>query len=72
MGMKRKQNKGWRRIALLAVFFAVLASLKVMATPSMRRPVVHFIHFYQQSEDMGLWGRFVYGLVEARSNSHAN
>ena len=53
---------------VLALLFVALASFKVMATPSIRRPVVNFIHFYQQAEDMGIWERFVYGLIEVRNS----
>jgi len=67
--MRREQNKKWRRLAILAALFCIVASVKVMATPSIRRPVVHFIHFYQQADDMGLWERFVYSLIEWKSSN---
>jgi len=67
MGMMQEQSKNWRRLAILVALFCIGASFKVMATPSIRRPVVHFIHFYQQSDDMGLWERFVYSLIEMKS-----
>ena len=67
--MKREQNNKRRRVAILLAVFCILASVKVMATPSIRRPVVHFIHFYQQADDMGLWERFVYSLIEFKSTN---
>jgi hypothetical protein len=67
--METRNSKRRRRLAILAVLFVGLASFKVMATPSIRRPVVNFIHFYQQAEDLGLWERFVYGLIEVRNSN---
>jgi hypothetical protein len=67
--MTREQNNKRRRVAILLAVFCILASVKVMATPSIRRPVVHFIHFYQQADDMGLWERFVYSLIEFKSSN---
>jgi hypothetical protein len=55
-------------LAILAALFVAVASLKLMATPSIRRPVVHFIHFYEQADDMGLWERFVYSLIQAKAS----
>ena len=66
--METRYSKGRRRLAIVATLFIALASFKVMATPSIRRPVVHFMHFYQQAEDMGLWERFVYSLIEVRNS----
>ena len=65
--MRQQQNEKGRRLAILIALFCIVASVKVMATPSIRRPVTHFIHFYQQADDMGLWERFVYSLIEFKS-----
>ncbi len=53
-------------MAIALVFAAV--SLRAMANPSVRRPVVQFIHFYEQSQSadpagMSLWERVMYSLL---------
>jgi hypothetical protein len=58
-----------RRVAILATLVCGLASMKVMANPSVRRPVAQFIYFYQQSDDMNLWERVVYSLLLAKTTS---
>ena len=52
MGMDRTQNRGWRRVAIIAALLCAAASVKVMANPEVRRPVAQFIYFYQQTDDM--------------------
>jgi hypothetical protein len=67
MSMNRSQNKGWRRIAMIAALLCAGASVKVMATPSIRRPVAQFIYFYQQTNDMNVWERVVYSWLLSRT-----
>lgn len=68
-GVRRpiSMSKGWKRIALVAALACGLASVKVMANPNIRRPVVQFIHFYQQTDDMNLWERVVYSWLLAKT-----
>jgi hypothetical protein len=72
IGMKR--SKAWRNLAIAAALLCALASVKVMAKPSIRRPVVQFIHFYEQSQgpgeaqDLSLWDRVLYSVLMARSS----
>jgi hypothetical protein len=65
--MNRRQNQGWRRLAIVALLLCVAASAKVMANPCIRRPVAQFIHFYQQTDDMNLWERVVYSWLLAKA-----
>jgi hypothetical protein len=68
-GMRAKRMPMWKRAAIGAAMLGALASARVMATPSIHRPVVQFIHFYQESEDdaqtrdMSLWDRILYSLL---------
>jgi hypothetical protein len=59
-------------MAVVLAFAAV--SLHAMANPSVRRPVVQFIHFYEQSQsvdtqDMSVLERVMYSLLMTESNS---
>jgi hypothetical protein len=59
----------WKRAAIGAAMLGALASARVMATPSIHRPVVQFIHFYEESQvdeqtqGMTLWDRILYSLL---------
>jgi hypothetical protein len=65
-------------VAIAAALLCAAASVKVMATPSVRRPVVQFIHFYEQSqpaidkdgqsEDMSLWDRVLFSLLMTKTS----
>ncbi len=65
--MNRSKRKGLRRIAAIATLLCAAASVKVAANPSIRRPVVQFIHFYQQTDDMNVWERVVYSWVLSKT-----
>ena len=43
------------------------ASVKVMANPSVRRPVAQFIYFYHQTDNMDLWERVVYSVLMTKT-----
>jgi len=68
-GMRAKRMPVWKRAAIAAAMLGALASAKVMANPSIHRPVVEFIHFYEESQveaetqDMSLWDRILYSLL---------
>ena len=67
IGMNRGKQKGWRRVAIVAALLCAAASVKVMANPAIRRPVAHFIYFYQQADDAGFWERIVYSALMTKS-----
>ena len=52
---------------MIAALVCVAASAKVMANPSVRRPVAQFIHFYQQTEELGLWDRLMFTVLMTRT-----
>ena len=54
-------------MAAIAALLCAAASVKVMANPSVRRPVAHFIEFYQQTEDLGMWNRLVLSVVMTKA-----
>ena len=56
-----------KRFAIFGIFIVALGGARVLATPHLRRPVVQFLYFYQQSDDLGPWERLVYSLLLARS-----
>jgi hypothetical protein len=59
----------WKRAAIGAAMLGALASAEAMANPSIHRPVVQFIHFYEESQvdeqtqGMTLWDRILYSLL---------
>jgi len=56
-----------KRILMIAVLVSALGAIKVAANPQVRRPVQHFIHFYQQQDDeMGFFPRAVYSWLMAQ------
>ena len=57
---------------MVAALACGLASVKVMANPSLRRPVAQFIYFYQQSDDMNLWERVVYSCLLTKTTAAEN
>jgi len=73
--MKRNCRKGWNRVAIIAALLCATASVRVVASPNVRRPVVQFIHFYEESQalpevqDMGLWDRVLYSVLMTRTGS---
>ncbi len=68
-GMRAKRMPVLKRAAIGAAMLGALASVRVMASPSIHRPVVQFIHFYEESrvdaqtQDMSLWDRILYSLL---------
>ena len=54
-------------MALAMAFVCAAASAKVMANPSVRKPVAQFIYFYEQTEDLSLWERVVYSVLMTKS-----
>ncbi len=79
IGMSTKRTPTWKRAAIAAAMLGALASARVMANPSVHRPMVQFIHFYQESQideqtqDMTLWDRVLYSLLMTTTdNAHAD
>jgi hypothetical protein len=64
-------SRSFRQIATLIALACAFASVKVMANPNIRRPVVQFIYFYEQtdqvSDAMNIWERVVYSLLLAKT-----
>jgi len=66
---------GWKRLAIAAALFGAVASAGVMSNPKVHRPVVRFIHFYEESQsyeqtqDMSLWDRVLYSLLLTKATS---
>ena len=71
--MKQKRNA--RRLAIAIALLCAAASLKVVASPQVRRPVAKFIQFYEQnqvlpdSQDMSLWDRVLLSLLMTKTAS---
>ncbi len=61
------QGKHFRRTVLLLVLLGAAFSAKVVANPCFRRPVAHFIYFYEQTPGLSLWDRVVYSLLLTRT-----
>ena len=57
------RGKSRKRVAILAALLCAAASVKVVANPSVQRPVATFIYFYQQGEDLGPFARVLYSVV---------
>lgn len=55
-----------KRAALILLLLSA-GGASVMAKPTVREPLARFIHFYEQSDDMGLWERVVYCVLAVRS-----
>src|SRR5215467_11754519 len=68
-GMRQGKPKSWRRLAAVAVLLCVAASAKVMDNPAVKRPVAHFIHFYQQTDNVGWVDRVVYSVLMTKAIS---
>ena len=75
IGMTRSKSRNWKRLAIAAALLCAFASVKVIAKPGVRRPVVQFIHFYEQSEgpgeaqDLSLWDRVLYSVLMTKTAS---
>jgi len=55
-----------KRILMIAAVVSAMGTIKMAANPQIRRPVVHFIHFYRhQEEGMGFFPRTVYSWLLA-------
>jgi len=63
---ERSKSKGLRRLATIVALLCAAASVKVVASPSIRQPVAQFIYFYQQPDDMNVWERVVYGWLQSK------
>jgi hypothetical protein len=50
-------------MAAVVLLLCAAASVKVMANPSVQRPVAQFIYFYGQSDASNLWERVIYSVL---------
>ena len=66
------RGKHIRRTVILLALLCGCASVKLVANPSVRRPVAQFIYFYEQTPDLSLWDRVVYSLLSARTTGPAS
>jgi hypothetical protein len=57
INMSRRKQRGWKRIAAVAAMLAAAASAKVAVDSQVCRPVIRFIQFYEQTEDLGVLNR---------------
>ena len=70
---QRSKLRNW--LAVAAVLLCTAVSVKAFANPGLRRPVVQFIYFYQQSEAsqdtqaLGLWDRLLYSVLMTKASS---
>jgi hypothetical protein len=56
-----------RRFLAIGALVAALGGIRMAANPQVRRPVVHFIQFYnQQDTDLGFLPRAVYSWLLAK------
>jgi len=62
-GMRRAKQRSWKRLAAIAVLLCAAASARVVANPAVRRPVVQFMNFYEQTPELGVWERVVYSVL---------
>jgi hypothetical protein len=64
-------SRSFRQIATLVALACAFASVRAMANPNVRRPVVQFIYFYEQTDEvsdaMNIWERVVYSLLLAKT-----
>lgn len=52
---------------MIAAIVSAMGTIRMAAKPQIRRPVVHFIHFYtHQDEGMGVFPRAVYSWLLAK------
>jgi len=68
ISMHRSKQRSWRRLAAVVALLCAGASVRVAANPCVRRPVVHFIQFYEQTEDLGLWNRLVVSVLMTKAS----
>lgn len=60
---------------MTALLLCAALSMKAIANPGIRRPVVQFIYFYQQSQEpegteaLNLWDRVLYSLLMTKASS---
>ena len=54
-------------MAAVVLLLCAAASVKVMANPSVQRPVAEFIYFYGQSDASNLWDRLIYSWLLAHT-----
>jgi hypothetical protein len=54
-------------MAAVVLLLCAAASVKVMAKPSVQRPVAQFIYFYGQSDASNLWERVIYSVLLANT-----
>jgi hypothetical protein len=53
---------------MAAVLFSLAVSVTAAANPCIRRPVVQFIHFYEQSDDMSRVDRLIYSVLMTQTS----
>ena len=67
-------SREWKRVAMILALACGFASVRVMANPSVRRPVAQFIYFYQQNgdihADMNLWERVVFSCLLTKTTGY--
>ncbi len=63
IGMSRSKQRGWKRVAIVAFLVCAAASARVAATPAISRPVAQFIHFYEQTDDLGMFDRVLLSFL---------
>jgi hypothetical protein len=56
-------------MAAVVLLLCAAASVKVMANPSVQRPVAQFIYFYGQSDASNLWDRLIYSWLLAKTTA---
>jgi len=70
---QRSKIRNW--LVMAAVLLCTAVSVKAFANPGVRRPVVQFIYFYEQSEtsqdtqSLGLWDRLLYSVLMTKASS---
>lgn len=69
----RKQRG--KRLAIVLALLCASASVKVAASPGVRRPVAQFIHFYEQTKSldetqaMSLWDRVLFSVLMTKTTA---
>ena len=48
---------------MVAALLCAAASVKVAANPAISRPVVQFIHLYEQTDDLGIFDRLLLSFL---------
>jgi hypothetical protein len=61
-----------KRVAIVLMLVSAALGARQLANPCVRGPVVQFIHFYQQSDDLSVWERVIYSLLLTRTTEPAS